>query len=127
MKTKLDMAHEYMQNTLKLLRENNVPYDFKHLVEESFDYADTMQAEAEKREPSGLPDALKEEWQPDWNQAPDWANYWCMNYDNLCYWTESQPRKKWSGFAIVRNEKAPTFNYSGYWKDSLRKRPEVTK
>lgn len=50
MKSKLDMAHEYMQNTLNLLRKHNVPYDLESLIEESFEYADAMYSKFESKE-----------------------------------------------------------------------------
>lgn len=66
-----------------------------------------------------------EEWQPDWSQAPKWANWWVMHSDNgLCYWTASKPVKKWNKFLVGKNEGASTFNYQGDWRKSLRKRPE---
>lgn len=49
MKSKLDMAHEYMQNTLNLLRKHNVPYDLESLIEESFEYADAMYSKFESK------------------------------------------------------------------------------
>lgn len=69
---KLKLAHQMalaIQGT-KLL------HDMELVSDMAWKYADAMQAEAEKRKPSGLPDALKEEWQPDWSQAPDDATAW---------------------------------------------------
>lgn len=161
MKTKLDLAHEYMQNTLKLLREHNVPYDFKALIEESFDYADAMQAEAEKRNQDSRSltkdengnclhfhhefghkkcmDCGKslEEWQPDWSQAPKWANWWAMDgFSEKANWyidklyIDDDSDYEWNIDLRSNTETytyAPSFDYKGRWKDSLRKRPEVIK
>ena len=77
---KLQMAHEY---AMKHVQEGfDINYDV--LVVEAWKYADAMQAEADKREPSGFPNVLRgacgeivavkvgdKEWQPDWSQAPD--------------------------------------------------------
>ena len=49
MKTKMKLAHEYMQNTLNLLRKHDIPYDFESLIEESYEYAEAMIAEEDKR------------------------------------------------------------------------------
>ena len=83
MKTKLEMAHEY------LLRFSGTT------VADAWEYADAMQVEAEKREKqnkdefyANLADPMKkvreQEWQPDWSQAPDVATYWTMRQDMEC-------------------------------------------
>ena len=58
MKSKLDMAHEYVQNTLNLLRKHNVPYDLESLIEESFEYADAMYRVFESKEDKTRPNVL---------------------------------------------------------------------
>ena len=87
MKTKLEMAHEY------LLRFSGAT------VADAWAYVDAMQAEADKREKAEAEQKRKEvgemlrapntfveregqhfddveEWQPDWSQAPDDATAW---------------------------------------------------
>ena len=89
---KLQMAHDYL---LKLM-ETNPKLNAKYATELVWEMADAMQAEADKREVS-IEEAMKdhvhdyiygrvcacgkvkdveEEWQPDWSQAPSWANWW---------------------------------------------------
>ena len=73
MKTKLEMAHEFMLAMIKAGCS-----DGPELLERAWQYADAMQAEADKREPSGFPNVLRgacgeivavkvddKEWQPD--------------------------------------------------------------
>ena len=120
---KLELAHDY---AMKHIQEGwDINYDV--LVVDAWAYADAMQAEVDKRKPSGLPEALKEEWQPDWSQAPDWANWWAMDADSDCYWFENKPEimsVTWLPFNASEVGDAPTFNYQGNWRNSLRKRPQ---
>ena len=60
---KLKMAHEFMMKKMETETIDN----HWELFYSSWRYADAMQAEAEKRKPSGLPEALCE---VDWRQAP---------------------------------------------------------
>ena len=125
MKTKLEMAHEY------LLRFSGTT------VADAWQYADAMQAEAEKRKPSGFPNVLRgacgeivavkvddKEWQPDWSQAPEWADWWAIDKDLVSFWHEDKPKFDEVEFyqcGVFCD--APSFNYQGNWQDSLRKRP----
>ena len=85
---KLKLAHDW---AMKHIQEGwDINYDV--LVVEAWQYADAMQAEAEKRKPSGLPEALREEWQPDWSQAPEWAKWWAIREDsNTALWCINKP------------------------------------
>ena len=120
MKTKLELAHEYaMQHT----DEQNP----KLSVERAWQYADAMYAELEKRKDTSRPDVLQE-WQPDWSQAPDDATHWTMRQDGKCLWWKGKPLFDGSCFydavGICHTVGyAPSFNYTGNWRDSLRKRP----
>ena len=64
---------------------------------------------------------------PDWNFAPDWANYWAMDKDNNSYWYEHKPTKCHDSFEdngsgrIKGLEQVGRF-YTGEWQDSLCKR-----
>lgn len=133
MKTKLEMAHEW---ALVFTQQNkDLSVAAKTVSLWAFDYADAMQAEADKRnqyEP--MKGVRKQEWQPDWNQAPDGrVQYfavdengrggWYVNKPDLCrdhwYWSDFEER--------IDNDcydYAPSFNYQGDWRDSLRKRPK---
>ena len=133
MKTKLEMAHEY------LLRFSGTT------VADARCYADAMQAEADKREPSGFPNVLRgacgeivavkvddKEWQPDWSQAPDWANWWAMDENKNTRWIYSELEQPYTSDIFLRwfavgkfdSADAPSFGYTGDWRNSLRKRPE---
>ena len=124
MKTKLEMAHEW---AIELLR---IGYHSDDIISCAWQYADTMQAEADKR----LAEAeYKEEWQPDWNQAPDdLVKYFAVDENGRGGWFISKPTLchdhwYWSDFEErVGNDcydNAPSFNCTGDWRDSLRKRP----
>ena len=113
------MAHDWVMKYGSTLTHKTVI--------DAWAYADAMQAEADKRKPSGVPDALKEEWQPDWSQAPEWAKWWAMDADAECYWFENKPElmsATWLRLDSSNVELAPSFNYTGNWQDSLRERPE---
>ena len=168
MKTKLEMAHEY---AMKHIQEGwDINYDV--LVVDAWQYADAMQAEADKRikakaekdaekskvffekltknedgsckhfhttlnrgecfdcgEKLNMADSPQLEWQPDWSQAPDDATYWTMRQDGKCLWWKGKPLFDGSCFydavGICHTVGyAPSFGYTGDWRNSLRKRPE---
>lgn len=115
---------------LKLIETNKTGFDAEGIAAYSFEIADAMQAEAEKRECKERPDVLKEEWQPDWSQAPEWANWWAMDGNGDSYWHScvDEPFVNEYIFEIANPQghtfDAPSFNYQGNWQDSLRKRPQ---
>ena len=173
------MAHQFA-----IARVNSgVGFMTSEIAEDSWKYADTMQAGADKRNPKGLPDVLKVvdspklnnesilhdidcyfdnanntkrdadnliqsiyehltgevktdvgitdvgEWQPDWSQAPDWANWWAMDIDSSqAHWYEVEPIAdviSWRRQTRVCRT-APSFDYFGnHLQDSLRKRPNT--
>ena len=136
---KLDMAHEYF---MKHGRNNSW---MESDVIDAWKYAGAMQAEADKREPSGFPNVLRgacgeivavkvddKEWQPDWSQAPDWANWWAMDENKNTRWIYSELEQPYIGdmflrwFAVGRFDSAdaPSFGYTRDWRNSLRKRPQ---
>ena len=157
MKTKLEMAHEY---AMKHIQEGwDINYDV--LVVSAWQYADAMQAEADKRECKERTDVLLtkdkdgnclhfhhefghkkcmdcgaslEEWQPDWSQAPDsLVKYFAVDENGRGGWFISKPTLcsdhwYWSDFEErVDNDNydyAPSFGYTGDWRESLRKRPQ---
>ena len=117
-------------------------------VIDAWKYADAMQAEADKRKPIPKLPALQQtfidgveqpryapscdEWQPDWSQAPDWANWWCLSVMHGAMWFSREPictKATWVmlndvKFCAASFDEAPSFNYQGNWQDSLRKRPQ---
>ena len=136
---KAKMAHDYAIEMLKRGDpERSIAFD-------AWTLADAMQAEADKREPSGFPNVLRgargeivavkvddKEWQPDWSQAPDWANWWCLSVMHGAMWFSREPictKSTWVmlndvKFCAASFDEAPSFNYAGNWQDSLRKRPQ---
>ena len=95
---KLKMAHDYALKQMESLSENST---MQSLVSVAWQYADAMQAEAEKREPSGLPEALCE---VDWRVAPCWAKEWVMR-DGVAKWEYGTCANSW--------EFAPSFGFTG--------------
>ena len=147
MKTKLEMAHDYLRDIV-----SNWEYDDSFdPVAEAWKYADAMQAAADKRnkaEAEQKRKAIREminadntflekegqhfddvEWQPDWSQAPDVATYWTMRQDGECLWWKGKPLFDGSCFYDAAGichtvGYAPSFGYTGDWRNSLRKRPQ---
>ena len=153
MKTKLEMAHEWYLKQLEVHESAS--------VHGAWQYADAMQAEADKRECKERTDVLLikdkdgnclhfhhefghkkcmdcgaslEEWQPDWSQAPDsLVKYfavdengrggWFISKPTLCsdhwYWSDFEERDDNDNY-----DHAPSFGYTGDWRNSLRKRPQ---
>lgn len=151
MKTKLEMAHEY---AIALIN-SDCEMQFDKFIRLCWNYADAMQAEADKREKEEIekqsaelrnilnlsnskplefqPDL--EEWQPDWSQAPEWANWWVATanqsgkitggwfYENepefgLC---DGPSTYHSVGCRVILTD---SFGYTGDWRNSLRKRPK---
>ena len=140
---KLQMAHEY---AMKHGRNNSW---MESDVIDAWKYADAMQAEADKREKeesekkrADIREMLKAnntfveregqhfddvEWQPDWSQAPDWANWWAVDGFDRAYWFEDSPKLNiiddtWDNH--YRDKMAGDYGYTGDWRNSLRKRPQ---
>ena len=157
MKTKLEMAHEY---AIALIN-SDCEMQFDKFIRLCWNYADAMQAEADKRECKERTDVLLtkdkdgnclhfhhefghkkcmdcgaslEEWQPDWSQAPDsLVKYFAVDENGRGGWFISKPTLcsdhwYWSDFEErVDNDNydyAPSFGYTGDWRESLRKRPK---
>ena len=141
MKTKLEMAHDWaMENMWKDKYKDLTCLEFAKL---SHDYADAMQAEADKRKKEEQ-DKLKqnernyhdelvfiglEEWQPDWSQAPDWAKYFTIDSLGIARFWDYEPTKTSASWfidddVVWRCEETAIFNYKGDWRESLRKRPQ---
>ena len=126
MKTKLEMAHEY---AIALIN-SDCEMQFDKFIRLCWNYADAMQAEADKRNYSEKQDSS--EWQPDWSQAPEWANWWCLSVMHGAMWFSREPictKSTWVmlndvKFCATSFDEAPSFNYPGNWQDSLRKRPQ---
>ena len=151
MKTKLEMAHEY---AIALIN-SDCEMQFDKFIRLCWNYADAMQAEADNREKEEAEQRRKEvreilnadntfieregqhfddveELQPDWSQAPDWANWWAMDENKNTRWIYSELEQPYTSDIFLRwfavgkfdSEDAPSFGYTGDWRNSLRKRPK---
>ena len=150
MKTKLEMAHEWA------MKHGNAETvgSRQNMVKYAWEYADAMQAEADKRskaEAEQKRKAVREmlnadntflekegqhfddvEWQPDWSQAPAWANWWSMDENKNTRWIYSELEQPYTSDIFLRwfavgkfdSADAPSFGYTGDWRNSLRKRPK---
>ena len=67
-----------------------------------------------------------EEWQPDWGQAPDGANWWAMDKDHTANFFKNKPEitngNGWDFGGVMQSNNS--HSYQGNWKESLRKRPQ---
>ena len=119
MKTKLEMAHEY---ALEMLKRGDPEW---RIVTDAWNLADTMYLENAELENIVCQDLSQEDWQPDWSQAPEWAKWWVMTSKGVPIWIDSEPKISDNDFywCLPRgNIEAPSFNYQGDWKESLRER-----
>lgn len=130
---KLKMAHEWAIETMR--KDGFQKHYMQETVRLGWEYADAMQAEADKREVSieemmkdhvhdyiygrvcacGAVNGAEKEWQPDWSQAPKGVEGWKANPEGTYSWTSR------NGGHV---DSAPSFGYQGNWQDSLRKRPQ---
>lgn len=139
------MAHEYV---LKML-ENINPMQLEKptrdgLAYEAFQLVDAMQAEADKRakqkraelrEILNHPNTFVEKegqhfddvhFEVDWDRLPNNANYWAMDADGACNAYQYEPEMcgdHWDFGDVICG--CYHFDYTGDWRNSLRKRPEV--
>ena len=99
-------------------------------IKMAWQYADAMQAEADKRMVK-LPDVFfdtkqNEEWQPDWSQAPMGFNRFVVGSDGgYGFFTNMEPQLQddfW--FVGADGIVIKDHGYQGNWQDSLRKRPQ---
>ena len=143
---KLDMAHEY---AMKCIGNPNVSVKTNNeIIAFAWQYADAMQAEADKREKeesekkrADIREMLKAnntfveregqhfddvEWQPDWSQAPMGFNRFVVGSDGgYGFFTNMEPQLQddfW--FVGADGIVIKDHGYRGNWKDSLRKRPQ---
>ncbi len=84
---KLKLAHDY---AIALIN-SDCEMQFDKFIQLCWNYADAMQAEAEKREDKMRPEVLKEEWQPDWSQAPGKMKWFSIDKDGTAVWHMNKP------------------------------------
>lgn len=105
---KLKLAHEY---AMKHIQEGwDINYDV--LVDSAWQYADAMQAEAEKHINKERPEALCE---VDWRVAPEWAKYWAIREDSdTALWCINKPTVTDDCFLSHGGcSPAPSFGFTG--------------
>lgn len=151
MKTKLEMAHEYAINHMMNPQYKNA--DDLDIISWAWDYADAMQAEAEKRKPKEPRETHKNlaefsmypEYDASINYPPDaWVMYkgekrLAASIDIKKEWQpdwSQAPRCDVVAWDINEHGQgrwiasdngyylAPSFGYIGDWRESLRKRPK---
>lgn len=145
---KLMLAHDINMANLKnttCLRQK----DIEAIVKVGFDYAEAMIAEEEKRKDKSRPLVFEKldnvvvdkldnvdwvddlEFQVDWSQAPEGFDWWAKDAGGFCAWHRLKPElldeeffaEKENDDSSLTFKSAPSFNYKGYWKESLRERP----
>ena len=127
MKTKLEMAHEWAMKH----GDAETVGSRQNMVKYAWDYADAMQAEADKRENIKLIDDILSDPFKGVDPIIDWHNYrnglyhfWAMDEDGSAFWHNRMPKEDNMNWSSNRKYKAPSFGYTGDWRNSLRKRPE---
>ena len=69
--------------------------------------------------------------QIDWDKAPEWANWWAMEKDNLCYFYQFEPKILGNddGWTAQKTDWQLDTNSQSYnlseidWRNSLTRRP----
>ena len=147
---KAKMAHDWY------MKHSESPSFMDTEIKMAWQYADAMQAEANKREKeesekkrADIREMLKAnntfveregqhfddvEWQPDWSQAPSWANWWVAIANSKgeisggWFFSKEPEIGKGDGVSVYYGSGDSTltgsFGYQGNWQDSLRKRPQ---
>lgn len=151
---KQEQAQRFAEILLKTTHANHGHLgilELENISETAYSLADYMQAEADKREEEkALRDAEShktfmdmlnqkeqnyhdelvsiglEDWQPDWSQAPEWANWWAMDKDSSANFFRNKPEitngNGWGFGGVMQSNNS--HKYAGNWQDSLRKRPQ---
>ena len=122
---KAKMAHDWVIKYGKV--DSN--YNRENTVQLAWEYADAMQAEADKRAVK-LPDVFfdtkqNEEWQPDWSQAPDNMTHFAVDANGSGWFFNREPHAESDCCWYCGDDSTELYNhnYQGNWQDSLRKRP----
>lgn len=129
------MAHDYAM--LHMVMDRYKDIDDLEMVQWANDYVDALEADADKREKADVEIKRAEmrellnadntfvekegmhfddvNFEPDWSQAPRHdVVAWDINEHGQARWIASD-----NGYYL-----APSFDYKGDWRESLRKRPE---
>ncbi len=67
---------------------------------------------------------MKIELKPNWDNAPDWANYWAVDGDGVAWWYEIKPQHNegdngWIGDGVLSGADSTCES----WKETLQPRP----
>ncbi|MFA5166588.1 MAG: hypothetical protein WC449_04845 [Candidatus Paceibacterota bacterium] len=64
--------------------------------------------------------------QPNWNDAPEWANYWAIDKNGHGHFYEQEPFVEDYQWVVDFGDYQFDHNYGyiEYWKDTLRRRPQ---
>lgn len=120
---KLELAHDYVMNYLS--NPECEACTVSGIVSVAWEYADLMFKQEEKRKDKSRPEVL-EGWQPDWSQAPDGFDWFCVGgCSGLGFFCNIEPKifKDHYWFTGEDAKQVNCHGYKGDWKDSLRKRP----
>lgn len=122
---KAKMAHDWAIARLA----SGAGFMTSEIVEDSWKYADLMQAEEDKRVVK-LPDVFfdtkqNEEWQPDWSQAPDNMTHFAVDANGSGWFFNREPHAESDCCWYCGDDsiELDNHNYQGNWQESLRKRP----
>lgn len=143
---KMQLAHDMALELVKIKPSLSA----WQIADRCFEYADAMQAEADKRIKAEAEQKRKEvreilndantfieregqhfddveEWQPDWSQAPKGYDYFCIGgCSRNGYFCPIEPVIYKDHYWVVGEEaiEVKGHGYTGNWQDSLRKRPQ---
>lgn len=59
----------------------------------------------------------------DWSKAPEWAEYWAVNFRGHAYWYDQLPKPITSTEWDSESGVCARDQSMGNWKESLEKRP----
>lgn len=66
---------------------------------------------------------------PDWNSAPEWANWWAVDADGLAHWYANEPHTDDDGFwdfeGRVELHRNQALGSRDAWRSTLRHRSEA--
>ena len=83
--------------------------------------ADEIAAILDEYDAEQLPTKLE----PNWEEAPDWANWWAVNEDGDSWWFECEPPLSRDQWLMNGNwNYAGNVNLNGFnWRETLTHRP----
>ena len=97
---------------------------YKNMIKREFDLYNNPQPKIEKRKSIHVEES---DWQPDWSQAPDGYNWFCVGgCSGVGYFCNIEPviYKDHYWFTGKGAKKFVDHGYQGNWQNSLRKRPQ---